>query len=178
MIVRKINFLMPPGGYRKVEITIYNESKISAVYLKNKGYSIFINGKEEEMFLINTDIAPNEFKLDENKIEREDFIDLVKILLDEIYAGVDIPEYEREHHEFVFLKIMDLFDSDSVEIINENSDLYKTIELGFIKLDIDILNLEVHKEPTINSDTTSNSNESIKDTLDSSVKNFKDKYLS
>jgi hypothetical protein len=157
---------MPPGGYRKVETLIHEDNKINAIYLKDKGYCIFINDKKDEMFLINTDIAPDSFKLDENVAEKEEFINLIKTLLDQIYDGVDIPEYEKQHHEFVFLKIMDLFSTEAVEIIDEDSELYKTIELGFMKFDIDLLNLNVNDKPTMNTDTSN-----------SSVKSFKDRFL-
>lgn len=169
MIVRKLNFLSPPGGYRKVETNIYGESNLSAVYLKDKGYCLFIIEKEDEMFLINTDISPEEFKLEENGNEKEDFINLIKMLLDQIYEGVDIPEYEKQHHEFVFLKMMDLFGTEAVEIVDDDSDLYKTIELGFMKFDIDLLNLNVNDKPTINTNTVNDS--------DSPVKSFKDRFL-
>lgn len=167
MIVRKLNFLSPPGGYRKVETVIHEDNKLNAVYLKDKGYSVFINDNEDEMFLINTDISPEGFKLEENITEKEEFINLIKGLLDQIYEGVDIPEYEKQHHEFVFLKIMDLFSTEAVEVIDEDSDLYKTIELGFMKFDIDLLNLNVNNKPTMNTNTNS----------DSPVKSFKDRFL-
>lgn len=140
MIVRKLNFLTPPEGYMKVETIIHDEKKLCAVYIEKKGYCIYINGMEEDMFLVNTNISPEEFKLEENALDKQDFINLIKILLDQIYDGVDIPEYEKQHHEFVFLKIMDLFSTDEVESIDKDSDLYKLIELGFIKFDIDLLN--------------------------------------
>jgi hypothetical protein len=41
---------MPPGGYRKVETLIHEDNKINAIYLKDKGYCIFINDKKDEMF--------------------------------------------------------------------------------------------------------------------------------
>lgn len=140
MIVRKLNFLMPSDGYDKIAINIYDEKKINTVYLKNKGYCVYIDGKETEMFLINTKLSPEEFKSEEHAGDKEDFINLIKILLDQIYEDIDIPEYEKQHHEFVFLKIMDLFGTESVEIIDKDSDLYKRIELGFMKFDIDLLN--------------------------------------
>ena len=37
---------------------------------------------------------------------------------------------------------MDLFEKDEFKVIEKDSDLYKTIELGFIKFDIDLLNHE------------------------------------
>lgn len=140
MIVRKLDFLMPSKGYKKVETSIYGEEKICAVYIENNGYCIYIENKEDDMFLIKTEIAPEEFKLDENVEDKDDFINIIKLLLDKIYEDMDIPEYEEEHQEFVFLKIMDLFAKNNFELIDKDSDLYKTIELGFIKLDINLLN--------------------------------------
>lgn len=157
---------MPPGGYRKVETMIHEDNKINAVYLKDKGYCIFINDKMDEMLLINTDIAPDSFKLDENLAEKQEFINIIKTLLDQIYEGVDIPEYEKQHHEFVFLKIMDLFSTEAVEIIDDDSELFKTIELGFMKFDIDLLNLNVNNDSKMNANTSN-----------SSVKSFKDRFL-
>lgn len=141
MIVRKLNFLTLSEGYDKISISIYDGKKINAVYLKNKGYCVYIDGKEDEMFLINTKLTPEEFKSEENASDKEDFINLIKILLDQIYEDSDIPEYEKQHHEFVFLKIMDLFSTKDVEIIDKDSELYKTIELGFIRFDIELLKL-------------------------------------
>ena len=141
MIVRKLNFLTLSEGYDKISISIYDGKKINAVYLKNKGYCVYIDGKEDEMFLINTKLTPEEFKSEENASDKEDFINLIKILLDQIYGDSDIPEYEKQHHEFVFLKIMDLFSTNDVEIIDKDSELYKTIELGFIRFDIELLKL-------------------------------------
>lgn len=142
MIVRKLDFLMPFKGYKKVETDIYDEEKISTVYIKNNGYCIYIEGREDEMYLIKSSLSPDELALEENSEERKDFINLLELLLEQIYENVDIPEYETQHHEFVFLKIMDLFEKDEFKVIERDSDLYKTIELGFIKFDIDLLNHE------------------------------------
>ena len=95
------------------------------------------------MFLIKTGISPEEFKSEEYGGDKEDFINLIKLLLNQIYEGSDIPEYEEQHHEFVFLKIMDLFVTNLFEAVDDDSDLHKTIELAFIKFDIDLLNLSV-----------------------------------
>lgn len=179
MIFRKLNFLSPPGGYRKIEINIHEDKFLCAVYLQNKGYSIFIKGNEKEMYLINSDISPDDFKLEDYKHDKEEFINLIKVLLDEIYSDFEIEEYEREHHEFVFLKIMDLFNTDLVEILDDESDLYKLIELGFMKFDIDMLNIDVNKEPTINPNTTEKKStlKNISNSIDDSIKDFKEKHL-
>lgn len=137
---------MPSIGYKKVEVDIYEKEKICAVYIENNGYCIYINDQEDDMFLIKTDISPEEFKLEENAEYKEDFINIIKLLLDKIYADIDIPEYEEEHQEFVFLKIMDLFAKNNYELIDKDSNLYKTIELGFIKLDINLLNHDSHNK--------------------------------
>lgn len=143
MMIRKLSFLMPENAYKKVEVDIYNEEKICVVYVENNGYSIYVNNKENEMFLIKTGISPEEFKSEEYGGDKEDFINLIKLLLNQIYDGSDIPEYEEQHHEFVFLKIMDLFVTNLFEAVDDDSDLHKTIELAFIKFDIDLLNLSV-----------------------------------
>lgn len=143
MMIRKLSFLMPENAYKKVEVDIYNEEKICVVYVENNGYSIHVNNKENEMFLIKTGISPEEFKSEEYGGDKEDFINLIKLLLNQIYEGSDIPEYEEQHHEFVFLKIMDLFVTNLFEAVDDDSDLHKTIELAFIKFDIDLLNLSV-----------------------------------
>lgn len=176
MIVRKLNFFSPEEGYKKIEINIHEDKSLCAVYLKNKGYSIFIKDNDADMFLINTELAPDDFKLDENKTEKEECIQIVKILLDEIYANFDIPEYEKEHHEFAFLKIMDLFNTEAVEFLDEDSKLYKLIELGFMKLDVEILKI------TVNNELLSNSNEdekpsvfkNLSSSFDSPLKRFKE----
>ena len=143
MMIRKLSFLMPENAYKKVEVDIYNEEKICVVYVEKNGYSIYVNNKENEMFLIKTGISPEEFKSEEYAEYKEDFINLIKLLLDQIYDGSNIPEYEEQHHEFVFLKIMDLFVTNVFEAIDDDSDLHKTIELAFVKFDIDLLNLSV-----------------------------------
>ena len=120
------------SGSSSVDIVkpIYAEQKIP---VPNTGYL--------EKIFFNTKLTPEEFKSEENASDKEDFINLIKILLDQIYGDSDIPEYEKQHHEFVFLKIMDLFSTKDVEIIDKDSELYKIIELGFIRFDIELLKL-------------------------------------
>ncbi len=136
----KIKLFDACRGYEKVQIPICGEEKICTVYIKNKGYCIYINGRKNEMFLIKANITPEEFQKKEHASEIEDFINIIKLLLDQIYKETDIPEYEEQHHEFVFLKIMDLFCKNNFELIDHDSDLHKKIELGFIKFEIDLLN--------------------------------------
>lgn len=176
MFFRNLNFFIPEGGYKKIEINIHDDKKLGAVYLKNKGYSIFIKGNEDDMFLIHSELNPEDFKHEENSNEKEEFITIIKTLLDEIYSNFDIPEYEKEHHEFVFLKIMDLFDTEAAKILEKDSKLYQLIELGFIKLDLEILKI------TINDELLNESNKekpslfkNLSNSLDVSFKRFKDK---
>ena len=63
------------------------------------------------------------------------------MLLDRIYSVADIKEYEKQHQEHVFLRLMDMLnDGVDVEMISEeNSKIYADIEKGFMKLEIDIM---------------------------------------
>ncbi len=139
MFVRKLSYLSPNECYKKVELDIYENKSLNLVYIKNKGYSLFISNKIRDMFLIKTNLSPSDFKLDDNAGDKEEFINLVKSLLDEIYSDADIPEYEKQHHEFVFLKMMDSFNKDSYENIDVASELHETIEKGFQQLELSII---------------------------------------
>ena len=140
MIIRNLNFLVH-DQFSKVEISILENKNLGLVYIENSGYSLIWGENEEikDIFLIKSELKPQDFKLEENKKEKEDFIDLLHMFLNKIYDGTDIPEYEKQHHEFVFLKIIDLFEKNEVEYIDKTSELYKTINEGLMKLDIDIL---------------------------------------
>lgn len=140
MIIRNLNFLVH-DNYSKVEINILENKTLSMIYIENSGYSLIWAENEDikDIFLIKSEIKPQEFKLDENAKEKEDFIDLIHMFLNKIYDGTDIPDYEKQHHEFVFLKIMDSFEKNNVELIDKTSELYRKINEGLMKLDIDVL---------------------------------------
>ena len=74
---------------------------------------------------------------------------------------------------------MNLFGTDLVEILDDESDLYKQIELGFIKFDIDLLNMDVNNQPTINPNTDEENStlKNISNSIDDSIKEFKNKHL-
>ena len=147
MFVRKLSYLSPNECYKKVELDIYENKSVNLIHVKNKGYSLFTSDKIGDMFLIKTNLLPSDFKLDENTGDKEEFINLVKSLLDDIYTGSDIPEYEKQHHEFVFLKMMDSFNKDSCENVDVTSELHKTIEKGFMQLEMSII-MESTKDPS------------------------------
>ena len=68
------------------------------------------------------------------------------MLLDKIYSVADIKEYEKQHQEHVFLRLMDMLnDGDDVEKISEEtSKIYTDIEKGFMKLEIDIMDNKIN----------------------------------
>ena len=67
------------------------------------------------------------------------------MLLDRIYSGADIKEYEKMHQEHVFLQLMDMLkEGDKVELITEESKLYTEIEKGFMKLELDIMDNKIN----------------------------------
>ena len=80
------------------------------------------------------------------------------MLLDKIYAIADIKEYEKQHQEHVFLRLMDMLtEGDAIEIISEDtSKLYGDIEKGFMKLELDIMDNKINALNSSISDVSSN----------------------
>ena len=144
MLVRNLDFLSIPKEFAKVEVDIYGDSSIVLVYIENKGYSLLYKRKNEinSIFLLKTDILPS--NVNEHS-DKTDFINLIKMLLDKIYARADIKEYEKQHPEYVFLRLMDkLNENVDVEMISEeNSKTYTDIEKGFMKLELEIMDKKI-----------------------------------
>lgn len=157
MLVRNLDFLSIPKEFSKVEVKIYEDRAIALVYIDGKGYSLVLkeNDAIDSVFLLKTDILPN--NVNEHQ-DREDFINVIKMLLDKIYAIADIKEYEKQHQEHVFLRLMDMLtEGDAIEIISEDtSKLYGDIEKGFMKLELDIMDNKINALNSSISDVSSN----------------------
>ncbi|WP_406532080.1 hypothetical protein [Methanobrevibacter sp.] len=167
MLVRNLDFLSIPKEFSKVEVEIYGGNNIALVYIENKGYSLVLKKEEniDSVFLLKTDILPSNVN---QHSDREDFINVIKMLLDKIYSIADIKEYEKQHQEHVFLRLMDMLnEGDNVEMISEEtSKTYTDIEKGFMKLELDIMDNKIN---TLNSSISDVSNN-----LDSTVKDIED----
>lgn len=114
MLVRNLDFLSIPKEFSKVEVDIYDGKSIALVYIENKGYSLVLKKDDDidSVFLLKTTIIPS--NVNEHS-DREDFINVIKMLLDKIYSVADIKEYEKQHQEHVFLRLMDM--------LNEGNDV-------------------------------------------------------
>lgn len=164
MLVRNLDFLSIPKEFSKVEIDIYEKQAIALVYIENKGYSLVLknDNKIESVFLLKTDILPNNVN---EHADREDFINVIKMLLDKIYGAADIKEYEKQHHEHVFLRLMDILnEGNEVEMISEEtSKIYTDIEKGFMKLELDIMDNKINALNSSLANVSSNLDSTVKD---------------
>ena len=163
MLVRNLDFLSIPKEFSKVEVDIYDEKSIALVYVGGKGYSLVLKQNEDidSIFLLKTDILPNNINEHQDK---QDFINVIKMLLDKIYSVADIKEYEKQHQEHVFLRLMDMLnDGVDVEIITESSKVYTDIEKGFMKLEIDILENKINSLNSSIADVSNNLQSTVND---------------
>lgn len=103
-------------------------------------------------------------KYNENN-DKEDFINVIKMLLEKVYSEYTIKEYEKQHQEHVFLRLMDMLtDGDNIELISEeNSKIYSDIEKGFMKLELDIMDTKINSLNESIADVSNNLQHTVKD---------------
>lgn len=164
MLVRNLDYLSIPKEFKKVETNIYDNKSIALVFVENKGYSLVLKDDEhiDSVFLLKTSLTPN--NINENN-DKEDFINVIKILLEKVYSEYTIKEYEKQHQEHVFLRLMDMLtDGDNIELISEeNSKIYSDIEKGFMKLELDIMDTKINSLNESIADVSNNLQHTVKD---------------
>ena len=74
-------------------------------------------------------------------------------------------EYEKQHQEHVFLRLMDMLtDGDNIELISEeNSKIYSDIEKGFMKLELDIMDTKINSLNESIADVSNNLQHTVND---------------
>ena len=138
MLVRNLDYLSIPKEFKKVETNIYDNKSIALVFVENKGYSLVLKDDEhiDSVFLLKTSLTPN--NINENN-DKEDFINVIKMLLEKVYSEYTIKEYEKQHPDHVLLHLLDMLNNEKLENITKESPIYKTIEDGFMKLDFELI---------------------------------------
>lgn len=140
MFSRRFDYLKLNSKLKKVEIEIAENKKVYLIDVSGEGYAIYSNHGEidSNLYLIKTNISPVNFDLEENKKDKEQFIEIIGALLSKLYEGETLRDYEKKHPEHILMQLMDLLDS-TIEYIDENDDLYKKLDIGFLKLELESL---------------------------------------
>lgn len=164
MLVRNLDFLSIPKEFSKVEVNIYENKSIALVFIENKGYSIVLKEGDviDSVFLLKTNLTPNNI---DGAADKEDFVNVIKMMLDKVYMTADIKEYEKQHQEHLFLRLMDMLtDENSVKLISEeNSKIYSDIEKGFMKLELDIMDTKINSLNEAIADVSNNLQHTVND---------------
>ncbi|WP_455645541.1 hypothetical protein [Methanosphaera sp.] len=141
MIIRNLNYLNLSNDSRKTTLEIHDEKHIGLAYIPDKGYALFIDDEnpEENMFLIETNTTPVDLLC--NKAYIQEFnqtIYIVEAIFDVIYNNITDDDFEFKDSQNTLAVLLDQV-NESEDIIDKNSKLYKIIDNGFLKLDIDEL---------------------------------------
>ena len=122
MIIRDLRNLKMNEKLVKVESNVYEDKNIGIVFVLNYGFVLFDSENDtwNNIFVIKTLTKPADYtedttdkKLLENKSE---FVQVIQDILNTIYAGVDIKEYEKKHPEYIFMELFDKLNSGNVEL--------------------------------------------------------------
>ncbi len=143
MIIRDLRNLKMNEKLVKVESNVYEDKNIGIVFALNHGFILFdsCNDTWDNIFVIKTLTKPADYtedmsdkKLLENK---DEFVQVIQDILNTIYAGADIKEYEKKHPEYIFMELFDRLNNGDVEIIDSTHKYYDEIDEAFLRLDVE-----------------------------------------
>jgi len=143
MIIRKLDKLTLGDAMKKVETNVFEKKCIGMVYIQNHGFVFYEDDDEikSNLFIVKTKTKPSQYLDDdlEKKLQKnkEDFISIIDIILNDIYQTGEIKEYEKKHPEYIFLELFDNFINKNYEEITKEDSFYNVIDDGFIRLELD-----------------------------------------
>lgn len=127
----------------KAETNVYENKNVGIIFVLNYGFVLFDSEDDiwKNMFVIKTLTKPADYTEDatDKKIleNKDEFVQLIHDILDKLYDGVEIKEYEKKHPEYIFMELFDKLNNGDVELIDTTHKYYDEIDEAFLRLDLE-----------------------------------------
>lgn len=142
MIIRTYEDLKFNSILVETEADIYKNMKVGLIYVAGHGYTLFRISQEnwDDFVFIKTMTKPIQYSgeiVDEELLKNKDeFIEVISDVLEDIYVNSEIKEYEKKHPEYIFMELFDKFNEAKINQITRDHKYYSLIEDGFMKIAI------------------------------------------